>query len=46
MDLRRKVQEGFLDVANLEENRLLVIDAHEKREAIAPKNLERGRQIA
>lgn len=37
MDFRRKVQEGFLDVAKLEQNRFLVIDAHEKREQIAKK---------
>jgi len=37
MDFRRKVQEGFLDVAKHDESRFLVIDAHEKREQIAKK---------
>jgi thymidylate kinase len=37
MDFRRKVQEGFLEVAKQESSRFLVIDAHEKREQIAKK---------
>jgi dTMP kinase len=37
MDFRRKVQEGFLDVAKQEPDRFLVINANEKREQIAKK---------
>ena len=37
LGFRRKVQEGFLEVAKLESDRFLVINANEKRDQIAKK---------
>jgi dTMP kinase len=37
MDFRKKVQQGFLEIANKEPARFLVLDANEKRELLAKK---------
>jgi dTMP kinase len=40
-DFRKQVQQGFLDLAELEKDRFLIIDASEKREQIAKKIVTR-----